>query len=285
VILVLAAAGLAVLLVLLLRNGGEVPPSPALPLRLEAARADLFFLDAQPITRRGPPRFWVLRFDPGVELVPHHFRSAGLAAPQPIEGWGETLGAPVIFNAGQFDDRLDHLGWLKADDRWLVERRHAQFQALLVSGPRQGAPFTGIIDLAQGSERVVEGFRHVVQSMMLVDEQGKARVRDSELTACRTVVAQDRRGRILVLVSEGAMTLGDLARWLPGAGLDLVRAMNLDGGIESQLLVSTSELKLAVYGQYGTGATVFDAGTGQIRYPLPAVIAVRPPAAEGAAAP
>jgi len=55
-----------------------------------------------------------------------------------------------------------------------------------------------------------------------------------------------------------------------------VRAMNLDGGIESQLAIHTPELELAVYGQYGTGTTVFGSGGGQIRYPLPAVVAVRP---------
>ena len=72
------------------------------------------------------------------------------------------------------------------------------------------------------------------------------------------------------------MTLADLARWLPKTSLGIVRAMNMDGGIESQLAIRTPELELALFGQYGTGTTVFDGGPGQIRYPLPAVIAMRP---------
>jgi hypothetical protein len=52
--------------------------------------------------------------------------------------------------------------------------------------------------------------------------------------------------------------------------------MNLDGGIESQVAIRTPELELALYGQYGTGTTVFEGAPGQIRYPLPAVIAVHP---------
>ncbi|MBI3180315.1 MAG: hypothetical protein HYZ27_11680, partial [Deltaproteobacteria bacterium] len=36
------------------------------------------------------------------------------------------------------------------------------------------------------------------------------------------------------------------------------------------------ELTVAFYGQYGTGTTPFDGSPGTIRYPLPAVVAVRP---------
>lgn len=148
--------------------------------------------------------------------------------------------------------------------------------ALLVSGPVAGPPWAGIIDLEQSNPAMAEHYRHVVQSMMLVDEKERVRVRDTEKNACRVVVAQDRLGRLLILVSEGATTLGELARWLPSAGLDIVRAMNLDGGIEAQIAIDTPELKLALYGQFGTGSTVFDQGVTPVRYPLPAVIAVRP---------
>ena len=100
-------------------------------------------------------------------------------------------------------------------------------------------------------------------------------MRDTDKSACRTVVAEDKRGRLLILITEGAVTLGDFGRWLIEQDLDIVRAMNLDGGIEAQLVVRTRELDLDIYGQYGTGTTVFEGTPGQIRYPLPAVVAVR----------
>ena len=149
---------------------------------------------------------------------------------------------------------------------------------MTASGPLLGPPFAGVVDLEYASPQIVDGFRHAVQSMMLVDETSRVRVRDSDLLANRMVVAQDRRGRMLVVWTEGAVTLGDFARWLPSVGLDLVRAMNLDGGIEAQLALRTPELRLSLYGQYGTGTTMLEAGPGEVRYPLPAVIAIMPPA-------
>jgi len=65
--------------------------------------------------------------------------------------------------------------------------------------------------------------------MMLVDDHGRVRVRDTEKAACRTAIAQDRDGRMLVLVTEGAVTLADLARYLAKSDLHIARAMNLDG--------------------------------------------------------
>jgi hypothetical protein len=246
------------------------------PRRLNTLGAELLHLDAGKIVRRGPSAVWVLRLSGPVELVPHHFEAAGLVEPQPIEAWADHLGASVVFNAGQFDEKLDHLGWLKSDGVWINDRQHGAYKGLLVSGPLEGAAWSGVVDLEHTNPRIVERYRHVVQSMMLLDESGNIRVRDSDLTACRTVVAQDGEGRVLIMVTEGAMTLGDLARWLPSTGLGIVRAMNLDGGIESQLAVRTPELEFTVYGQYGTGTTVFPSGAGRIRYPLPAVVAVHP---------
>ena len=247
----------------------------AVEVSLADLDAELFHLDASAITRRGPPRVWVLRFNSKIEAIPYHYQSASIDGPQPIEAWQKTTGAMVVINAGQFDEELNHLGWLKADGEWLSPHQHGTWMGLLVSGPTQGPAWAGVIDLEQSNPKVVDNYRHVVQSMMLFDDRGQLRVRDTDRSACRTVVAQDLEGRVLILVSEGAVTLADMARWLQTTGLGIARAMNMDGGIESQLAIHTSEFELSLYGQYGTGTTVFDAGAGQIRYPLPAVIAVR----------
>lgn len=280
VVLVVAAAALGWRLL----RGGHAsgdPSAPVLgaPTRLESLGAEVFYLDAASIVRRGPSRVLAVRLERPVELVPHHFRREGAEGPQTIEAWARQLDAPVVFTAGQFDESLNHLGWLKAQGDWVFKAHKSQWKALLVSGPVQGEPWAGIIDLERANVSIAEHYRNVVQSMMLVDDTQRVRVRDSQRTACRTVVAQDDAGRVLVLVTEGAVTLADLARWLPGSGLGIQRAMNLDGGVEAQIAIRTPELQLAFYGQYGTGTTVFDAGAGPIRYPLPAVIAVRPIAA------
>jgi hypothetical protein len=281
----LRAAGIAVaaLAALLLAAGGwaawvsfrESGRRGVVPL--PSIGAELLFMDGSSIVRHGPATIAVVRFSSPVELRPFHFKADGTSVePQHIEAWAAQLGAPMVFNAGQFDEGLDYLGWLKRDGHWLSQRRKSAWKGLLVSGPLTGSYWARILDLDQVPAEVADDYAHVVQSMMLLDADSRLRVRDTDVSACRTVVAEDKRGRILVVVTEGAVTLGDLARWLSSAPLDVIRAMNLDGGFESQLAIDTPELKLALYGQYGTGAAVFGSGAGQVRYPLPAVVAVRP---------
>jgi hypothetical protein len=238
--------------------------------------ADVFFLNVPEIVRRGPPRFVVIRLNAPVALVPHHFAHEELFGPLNIEDWAKVLDAPIVFNAGQFDDKLQYLGWLKSGDTWLSQGRKAAWMGLLVSEPHGAGPCARVVDLAQAPDDVVARYANVMQSMMLVDESAHVRVRHSELAACRTVVAEDTQGRLLILATEGAVTLFDLANWLPHSGLDIVRAMNLDGGIESQLAIQSPELSLTLYGQYGTESTLFEAHAGVVRYPLPAVVAVQP---------
>lgn len=278
------------------RVAGEGWRTPGPGLLVPALGAEVFFVDVPDIVRAGPSRMVVVRLAGPAHFVPHTFRSAGFAAPQPIEAWAQALGAPVVFNAGQFDENLRHLGWLKARGAWLSRARKPAWMGLLVSGPRPVAPvgsnaagatstlspgpalpWAQVVDLAHDDAGVAEQYDHVLQSMMLVDDVAKVRVRQSETAACRTVVAEDARGRMLLLASEGAVTLHDLAQWLPRSGLQVVRAMNLDGGVESQLAIVTPQLQLMLYGQYGKGGRLRLPQAAPTRAPLPAVVAVVAP--------
>ncbi len=79
------------------------------------------------------------------------------------------------------------------------------------------------------------------------------------IRARRTVIGQDRGGRILFLVaSRGYFTLRQLSVYLHGGDLDLVIAMNLDGGPSSGMaLADPPEIIPA-------------------EYPLPIVFVIRP---------
>ncbi len=260
---------------------------PTATTRLNSVGAEVFFLTVPQWTRRGPPRLVVIRLDEPASRVPYHFSASAPmrdhAAPTPhtIDEWAQRLGAPIVFNSGQFDANFAYLGWLKSQGQWLNTQRQPTWMGFLVSAPHAGGAWARIVDLATPPERErdprlwADAYDNVIQSMMLIDEQAQVRVRQSDLAACRTVVAQDRDGRMLIIATEGAVTLFDLAQWLPHSGLRVVRAMNLDGGIESQLAVRTQELNLTLYGQYGTGSHVFEARH-MARYPIPAVIAVWP---------
>ena len=268
------AAGL-IAAFLLLRHQNPTDHRGRVPLT--SIGGEVIFLDAPAITRRGPPQVVIVRLAGPGELVPFHFRQQALAWPKTIEGWAEVLRAPVIFNAGQFDEHFAHLGWLKGDGVWLSRRRQPLWFGLLVSGPKRAGSWARLIDLQDMPTAVVDGYAHAIQSMMLVDQHAQPRVRRSDRTACRTVVAEDRHGRILIIVTQGAVTLMDLAQWLPRSGLEVVRAMNLDGGVESQLIIDTPELHFVFYGQYGTDTTMLRGEAGAlVRHELPAVVALRP---------
>jgi hypothetical protein len=110
---------------------------------------------------------------------------------------------------------------------------------------------------------------------MLFDHTGKKRVKKGNWVANRTAVAQDRQGRILVFVSEGGFTIWDFARLLQTSGLNLVKAMSMDGGYESELAVRVREFGYVTYGQWETN-DYGDISLPGIQMPLPAVIAVYP---------
>ena len=249
----------------------ELPASGS-RLDLGGVAAEILFFDVNKAVKRGSKRIIVVRFLENVEFRPYHFEESGLGSPKTIEEWAEHLDSPVVINAGQFDEYFKHIGWLKRQQHFISRHLAPAWKALLVSGPKG----TKILDLERKAQQEHNRFPHALQSMMLIDEHGTLRVRDTDLNACRSVLAEDKEGRILLIVTEGAITLGDLGRWLASSPLAIKYAMNLDGGIESQLALRADGLKIVLYGQYGTGTTVFSGTPGKIRYPLPAVLAMIP---------
>ena len=75
-------------------------------------------------------------------------------------------------------------------------------------------------------------------------------LRRSDWHANRTVLATDRSGRLLILYTEGAYTLWDLADWIERSDLDVRHAMSLDGGFEAQLCVREGGLEYTSFGQW-----------------------------------
>ncbi|MEL6149773.1 MAG: phosphodiester glycosidase family protein [Chloroflexota bacterium] len=77
----------------------------------------------------------------------------------------------------------------------------------------------------------------------------------------RTVIALDEQGRVIVIVTSfGGITLIDLSAYLPTTDLDIVNALNLDGGGSTLMDVQAGESTRSV--------PSFD--------PVPAVVAVYP---------
>ena len=106
---------------------------------------------------------------------------------------------------------------------------------------------------------------------MLFDRTGTLRIRRTSQTANRTVVAEDRDGRLLVITTEGAYTLHEFASLLRALPLRITQAMSMDGGEEAMLCVKVGRFRYASFGRWDGEP---DPGGESDRAPLPAVIAV-----------
>ncbi|HEV2104854.1 MAG TPA: phosphodiester glycosidase family protein [Candidatus Eisenbacteria bacterium] len=187
-------------------------------------------LRGEPWCRRGSSAIALLRVDPARERVRvRHFSLEHPGGPLSVVEWQARTGADAVFNAGQYYPDWSYMGLLVSGGRVVSDRPHPGFLAALVADPRTLPPDRAgpepAPDPAAGAAAVLDlartpldpdslRWREVAQSFMLLDDRGALRTRRSERVANRTLVAQDRRGRLVVLVTEGGYTLADLAELL-----------------------------------------------------------------------
>jgi hypothetical protein len=236
--------------------------------------------------RSGSAEVAVLRLDPArVRLRVRHFSLLPADQPPGIVEWQHRTGAFAVFNAGQYYEDWSYMGLLVSDGRVVSDEMHPGYKAALVAAPARPdppapgahpAPAARVLDLEREPlDPHAPAWREVAQSFMLFDHQGEVRVRKSERIANRTVVGEDRRGRLLVITSEGGYTLWDFALLLKSAPLDLSHAMCMDGGYEAELCIATAEFRYASFGHWDGGEGPEDSPGAHT--PLPAVVTVLAP--------
>jgi hypothetical protein len=240
--------------------------------RTLAPGIEFALLRGEPFCRHGPTDVALLRVDPAhADLKVFHYAHEGQTLPLTALEWQRRLGALAVFNAGQYYPDLSYMGLLVSGGVVVSKRVHPGFHAALVAAPTQGRPAARVLDLEnQSLDGALGEWREIAQSFMLFDERGRLRVRKTDLVANRTVVAQDRRGRLVVATSEGAYTLWEFAELLRRAPLGLALAMSMDGGQEAELCVSAGSFHYASFGHWSGTSDPQEA------VPLPAVIAVTP---------
>lgn len=238
-------------------------------------------IQGEPYCRRGPSQIGVLRIDPQrYQLRVRHFSQLGLSEPPDIIAWRERTDALAAFNAGQYYPDHAYMGLLVSDGEILSERLHPDFKAALVAEPvgrstrsaATGERAARVLDLESDplDTRSPE-WREVAQSFMLFDRHGRVRVKKSDRIANRTVVAEDRRGRLLVITTEGGYTLWELAQLLREGPLEPTLAMCMDGGAEAKMVVKREAFAYASFGPWrGEEAPKVQDSV----VPLPAVVTV-----------
>jgi uncharacterized protein YigE (DUF2233 family) len=172
----------------------------------------------------------VVRVDPAVYTFRAHYRPGD---PLGIARWAETLSSPIAFvNANFFDPQAAILGLLVADG--VVYGQSYQDRGGTFA-KQNGIPRlrSNIQEPYQGEtlEQAVQGFPMLV----LNGEIAFSSTQGDQVTR-RTVVAQDRSGRILLMMTPLiGISLTDLSAFLAEADMEIVNALNLDGGGSSML--------------------------------------------------
>lgn len=262
----IALLGLSVLTVVR-RGGGPRWNSLGPGIEFTTLRGD-------PWCRRGSSEIAALRLDPArVRLRVLHYTRQPDHTPLSIVEWQRRTRALAVFNAGQYYPDLSYMGLLVSDGEPISSRLHPRFKAALVASPGEGGSAAHVLDLDRHPiDPASPGWREVAQSFMLFDGHGAPRIRKTDLVSNRTVVGEDRRGRLVVITSEGGYTLWDFARLLQRAPLGLTHAMSMDGGYEAELCVSARGFHYASFGRW-KGAGDAPEAPGAV-VPLPAVVTV-----------
>ncbi len=182
----------------------------------------------------------LLRIDP----KHYQFDIAYHPIPQSLEDWQRETGARVVINGSYFRKEND---LLLPDGLLIIQgtafgESYGTFAGMLVIRGRE----IHIRSLRQTPHAPSEPMDAGLQSFPLLvkpgGQVGFPEQYDDHIQARRTVIGEDRQGRILFLLAPtGYFTLHSLSLYLAGSDLDLDIALNLDGGPSSGWLIERPE--------------------------------------------
>ena len=184
----------------------------------------------------GDERLTLVRLEPGAVIF-RVLYNPGVA--YPVSVWARQTGAQVVCNGGFFTEDWYVTGLTISDDA-VYGHPYGDFAGMFAVDASGQATVRWLRDQPYRPE---EPLQQALQSFPLLVRPGGASGYPSEddegQIARRTVIAQDRTGRILILLApRGFLSLSMLSRWLVASDLALDVALNLDGGTSSGLWVA-----------------------------------------------
>jgi hypothetical protein len=129
---------------------------------------------------------------------------------------------------------------------------NAYQSALLIHPKKASLPRAQLIDLdAAGGKELAAQYETVVQNLRLVKGDGESVWKPNGRAWSETAVAQDKKGRILFVFVHEGYEMSDFNRLLLASGLEVVRAMHVEGGPEASLSLRGKVTK-DLWGSYET---------------------------------
>ncbi|GAB4153835.1 MAG: phosphodiester glycosidase family protein [Candidatus Promineifilaceae bacterium] len=214
------------------------PTPPLLPdsgwelLQPGLERRNIFLL-----TEEGQPyeQLYLLRFAPTLFQFDVAYRPG---QPQTLTAWQAETGALAVINGGYFTPEFTATGLIVVNGR-ASGVSYGDFAGMFVITSTGETP--QLRWLAQQPYDPAEPLHAALQSFpMLVKPGGHPGYTEPDnRPARRTVVAQDRQGRIIFLAAGwGTFTLYGLSQFLSSSDLDIQIALNLDGGASTGILLA-----------------------------------------------
>ena len=208
------------------------------------------------VYERGKPidTLAVLRADPERNKFDlYHDRNGRKTA----EDWRRHVGADAVFNAGfyryvrGYGLSTEPAALSISEGSILGPRNNRSVKGAFVAEPMSGRrPYARLIDMDHEKGYNQYNWNTAVNSWpMLVHANGTLGGSGSKSDS-RTAVCEDGHGRILAVTTEdNNLTLPGFARALRDSGLDVKKALNLDGGHAAQMYIERGGIRYATYGK------------------------------------
>ncbi len=200
-------------------------------------------------TGEAAERLVIVRLDPATVRFRVHYDPI---APRPVSAWAGRLQSPLVVNGGYFTPENETLGLLVSDGRvWGTSYGDFAGMFAVNLSPAREEEQVGVRWLHEQPYDPNEPLKEALQSFPVlvkpVGVMGFPADADDGRPARRTVVAQDRRGCILLIVApRGTLSLHELACFLAESDLDLDVALNLDGGFSTGLWLEADEKSVEI---------------------------------------
>lgn len=188
----------------------------------------------------------------------------------------------VVINAGMFEtDYRSNVGRLVHGGHVNQGRWKKSYQSVLAMDPSSpGVPKVTMLDRdAPDFEEAVKPYQTVVQNLRLIKAPGVNVWKPNGRQWSEAFVALDAKGRVLLCFTRTPFEMADLMDRVLAAGLEIVRAMHVEGGPEASLTVRTKDVSFDFAGSYETG--FFPRDDNDRQWELPNVIGVRITPASG----
>jgi uncharacterized protein YigE (DUF2233 family) len=166
-------------------------------------------------------------------------------SPLLLSQWMQKERAAAIINGGYFDNQ-NHATALVVSNGRKYGTYYAGFGGMLSVDGQGSVSLRSLHEQPYDPDN--EQITQATQSSPMLVSNGKATQFNADpASSRRSVVAMDKAGRLLLIVSSGeAFSLGELEDLLASSDLSIKSALNLDGGASSGLYVNSGPQNVQV---------------------------------------